>query len=77
MLNNGLGAVPFSVDIRDAITDEPVYTTEVNQLIFPNRTMIVQMALTIEAIEFPRPGLYTVELVCNNQWLADTTLLLK
>src|SRR5439155_22788128 len=36
-LINGLGNVPFFVDIRFAATDELVWTTETLELSFPNR----------------------------------------
>jgi hypothetical protein len=47
-LINGLGKVPFFVDVRSAAEDELVWTTETRQLTFPNRNTVVQVALTIE-----------------------------
>jgi hypothetical protein len=75
-LTNGLGRVPFFVDIRLLETDELVWTTEPRHLIFPNRTTIVQVAVTIEGCRFERPGMYAVELFCDNTWVCDTQLLL-
>jgi hypothetical protein len=77
LLNNGHGATPFFVDVRFAPNDQLVFTTNVNSLVFPNRTVTVQLALTIEGAVFAQPGLYIVELFCNNTWLADTTLVLR
>jgi hypothetical protein len=37
----------------------------------------VLLALTIEGAVFAEPGLYVVELFCNNTWLADATILFK
>ena len=76
-LINGLGVVPFFIDIRFAETDELVWTSEVRELTFPNRSTVVQLALTIEGCQFERPGLYFLELFCDNTWVCDTQLLLR
>ena len=34
------------------------------------------MALTLKAVRVSTPGFYLVELYCDAQWVADTTLLL-
>lgn len=75
-LNNGLGRVPFFVDIRFAATNQLTFTTEPHELVFPDRTVLVQLALAIEGCVFPQPGLYKLELFCENTWVADTTCLL-
>jgi len=76
-LINGQGRVPFFIDIRFARTDQLVYTTEQRHLRFLDRTTIVQMALTIEGCRFQSPGLYLLELFCDNTWVCDTQLLLR
>lgn len=76
-LINGLGQVPFFVDIRYTKTDELIWNTEVRRLQFPDRRMVVQLALSIEGCLFERPGLYTLELFCNNTWVCDTQILLR
>ena len=75
-LINGLGRVPFFIDIRFAETDELVWTTAVRELAFPSRSTVAQLALTIEGCRFERPGLYLLELFCDNTWVCDTQLLL-
>jgi hypothetical protein len=75
-LINGLGRVSFHIDIRFAETDELVQTTEVRELTFPTRSTVLQLALAITGCRFERPGLYLVELFCNNTWECDTQLLL-
>jgi len=75
-LINGLGSIPFFIDIRFAETDELVWTTEVRQLAFPSRTTVVQLALMIEGCRFERPGLCLLELFCDNTWVCDTQLLI-
>lgn len=74
-LIGGQGAVPFYIDIRFARTDELVRTTETRQLIFPDRSTIVQLAMTIEGCQFPEPGRYIIDLYCDNHWVADSRLL--
>jgi hypothetical protein len=76
-LVNGLGRMPFLIDIRFAQTDELVWTTELRELVFPNRNTVVQLALTIEGCPFGRHGLYLLELFCNNTWVCDAQLQLR
>jgi hypothetical protein len=76
-LINGLGKVPFFVDIRDATSDKLIWSTQPKQLVFPDRFTVVQMALTIEGCPFERPGLYLLELFCDNTWVCDTQLKLR
>jgi hypothetical protein len=76
-LIGGLGRVPFYLDIRFALTDQLVHSTTTQILTFPTRNRLVQLAYTFRNIRFPRPGVYLVELFCNGQWVADTTLDLR
>jgi hypothetical protein len=76
-LTNGLGDVPFWVDIRFAATDELIWATETRMLFFPSRNTVVRVALTIEGCRFDRPGMYLLELFCNNTWVCDTQVLLR
>ncbi|HYT94244.1 MAG TPA: hypothetical protein VEL76_36345 [Gemmataceae bacterium] len=75
-LVNGLGQISFHIDVRNASRDELVHTTQTHQLSFPDRNTLVQMVLTIEQCPFPQPGIYLVELFCDNKWVSDTSLLL-
>lgn len=68
----GLGEVSIHVDIRYAGTDELVWKTEVHHLDFPNRSTLVQLVLTLEGCPFEWPGVYILELFCNNTWVCDT-----
>jgi hypothetical protein len=76
-LSNGHGKIPFYIDIRMAMGNQLVYTSNVHQAQFPNRTITIQLAYTVAGCNFPQAGLYLVELYCNNQWVADTTLMLR
>src|ERR1700682_4038456 len=51
-LVNGVGEVPFFIDVRFAHTDELVHTTETRSLTFPDRNTVVQVAMEIEGCRF-------------------------
>jgi hypothetical protein len=76
-LVNGLGQTPFFFDVRQVSTHQLIYVTHTNTLTFPDRTTIVQLAMDIRGCPFPEPDLYTVELFCDNEWVADTTIRLE
>ncbi|WP_157369426.1 DUF6941 family protein [Zavarzinella formosa] len=76
-LTDSLGDVPFFFDIRFLETDELIWTTETRILKFPDRMMIVHLACSIEGCRFEKPGLYVVELFCDNQWVCDTRVMLR
>jgi hypothetical protein len=76
-LINGLGTIPFFIDIREARTDQLTHTTLTHHLTFPSRNTVVQMALRVKQCLFSQPGMYLVELYCDNTWVCDTTLLLR
>jgi hypothetical protein len=73
-LGAGLGDVPFYFDITRAEDDKLIRSTEVKVLKFPNRNLIQNVVVTIKNCRFDRSGLYLVQLYCNNEWVADTTL---
>ena len=75
-LVNGLGRVPFFIDIRFARSATREWSTAVRELTFPSRTTVVQLALTIEGCRFEQPGEYLIELYCGETWICDTQLLL-
>jgi hypothetical protein len=76
-LISGLGQVPFFIDVRFAPTGQLIRTTNRHIMNFPRRDTIVQLAYTMKGCPFLHPGVYLVELFCENQWVADTTLLLQ
>jgi hypothetical protein len=73
-LLGGLGQVPFYIDVRYAADGSLVHSTKAQLLYFPNRDTVMQLAYTIHNCRLPQPGIYLVELCCNGQWVADTTL---
>ena len=75
-LGDGLGEVPYFIDIHGP-DGKLVHTSGIKQLRFPSRIHIVQMAHEIRGCIFPNPGVYIVELWCDNTWVADTTVSLR
>ena len=55
-LAQGLGTIPFRVDIRHAASGQFVAGTLVQQLVFPDRDTIVNMVVTLKWCPFPSPG---------------------
>ena len=76
-LLQGLGQVPFCVEIRFAPTQQLIHVSSTHTLLFPDRDTVVEMALTLKGVRFRQPGIYLVELYCDAQWVADTTILLQ
>jgi hypothetical protein len=76
-LRQGLGRVPFYVEIRFAPTQQLIHVSGTHVLVFPDRDTVVEMALTLKGVRFPQPGIYLVELYCNAQWVADAAVHLQ
>jgi hypothetical protein len=76
-LLQGLGQVPFYVDIRFAPTQQLAHVSNTHTLLFPDRNTVVEVALILKGVRFSQPGIYLVELFCDSQWVADTTILLR
>lgn len=76
-LTGGLGDVPFFLDIRREGEDVGIHTTPVRTMRFPNRTVVYQLAVAIEGVRFPEPGIYVVDLFCHNTWVCDSTITLR
>lgn len=76
-LVNGLGILPFHVDVRCATRDELIWTSGTNELSFATRNSIVRVAVTVEDLLFAEPGLYLLKLFCDNRWVCDTQLRLR
>src|SRR6185503_12167015 len=55
-LRQGLGQVPFYVDIRFAPTQQLIHVSSTHALVFPDRDTVVEMALTLKGVRFPQPG---------------------
>jgi hypothetical protein len=70
----GLGDVPFHIDVKRAADDRLIDCSDVHRLRFPNRDTLLQVAVTMHGSVFEAPGVYLVELYCDNVWVADTTI---
>jgi hypothetical protein len=75
-LNGGLGSVPFYFDVSLLQTGQLIQTTNTHVVQFPSRHKLVQLAYAMQGCLFPSSGDYLVELFCDGQWVADTTLAL-
>jgi hypothetical protein len=75
-LTGGIGDVPFFCEIRRARDNDLVRVTGTNLARSPNQTIVYQLALTLESVEFHEPGV-VVSLFCHNTWVCDTALTLR
>jgi uncharacterized protein DUF6941 len=73
-LIGGLGQIPFYFDVTFPQTGQLVHTTNTHGVSFPRRDKLIQLAYTMQGCLFPTPGVYLVELFCDGQWVADTSL---
>ncbi|HYV38617.1 MAG TPA: hypothetical protein VE988_23230 [Gemmataceae bacterium] len=73
-LIGGLGQIPFYFDVTFPKTGKVIHTTSSNVLTFPRRNKLIQLAYTMMDCSFPTPGIYLVELYCDGQWVADTSV---
>lgn len=73
-LLNGLGDVPVFFEIRRAADDELIRTTAERTIRFTDRVATKQVAMTLDGVMFPTPGIYVVSLFCHNTWVCDTTV---
>ena len=46
-------------------------------MVLLDQDTIVNMVVTLKGVSFPQPGIFLVELLLDNQWVADTTVELK
>jgi hypothetical protein len=76
-LSGGMGTMTTFVDVRSARTEELVFTTVPRQLTIPNRDLPVRLVNVLERLTFPEPGVYFVELYCENTPIADFRLQLE
>ena len=76
-LSGGIGDVPFYFDVRQDGTDVGICTTPIRSMRFSSRTAVIQLAMTIEGVHFPEPGMYVIDLFCHNKWVCDATVLVQ
>ena len=73
-LSGGLGEIPVHLDIVRARDERLIRTSETHRLRFERRTQLLQFSMQFEGVVFEEPGVYLVQLYCDNTWVADVTL---
>lgn len=76
-LSQGLGPVSVHIEVKSAGWARVLFATTRRRLLFPHRTFLIQLAVEIRGCTFATPGVYLVELFGNDQWVCDTSLLLR
>jgi hypothetical protein len=73
-LVGGVGEVPIHVEIVDPETEEVIYAFPEQRLRFSSRQATVSASFRIRNCSFSRPGVYVVELYCQDTFLDDRAL---
>lgn len=76
-LTGGLGEMPAHYDVVRARDERVVYVSETRRLRFDRRSQTLRMSMTCEGVPFEEPGVYFVQLFCDNTLVADVTLELR
>ena len=76
-LAGGLGHVRVHCDISRASDERVIRVSNVYPLRFDRRSQLLRLAITLEGTTFDEPGVYVVQLFCDNTWVADVTLELR
>ncbi len=76
-LSQGLGTVAVHFEIRAADSEKVLFATSRRRLEFPHRDFLIQLAVEVRGCTFDTPGVYLIELFCDDQWVCDTSLLLR
>ena len=70
----GLGEIPVHYDIVRARDERLVPTSSIQRIRFDRRTQLIQLATNFEGVTFEEPGVYLVQLFCDNTRVADVAL---
>lgn len=73
-LAGGLGTMTAHIDVVRARDDLVIYVTGTHHLRFDRRSQTLRVVMTFGGLVFDEPGVYFVQLYCDNIWVADTTL---
>jgi hypothetical protein len=76
-LSGGLGEIPAHFDVVRARDDRVVYVSETQRLRFDRRSQLIRLSVTFEGVTFDEPGVYLVQLFCDNTWVADVPFELR
>lgn len=75
-LVGGVGDAPIHVEVVQGKTDLVIYTYPEQHLNFPTRQTTVSACFRIRNLSFPDPGVYFVELYCQDTFLDDRAIYL-
>jgi hypothetical protein len=73
-LAGGSGTVSVFNDIRNASTGDLVFCTVPHSFHLPSRETVVRFVNRLENVPFSQPGIYPIELYCENTPIADFRL---
>lgn len=76
LLTDGQGAVPTRVEVAQAGDDRLLLRSLDRQVSFATRHTLVYACFRFLHVSFPAPGVYTIELYCQSQFVDDRTLTL-
>ena len=76
-LSQGLGEMPVHYDVQRARDQRVIHTSRPRRIRFESRTHLIQLVTRFEKLKFEEPGIYLLELFCDNTWVGDVTLDLK
>lgn len=76
-LCGGLGDTPVFFEIRRERDDELIRTTAERAVRFVDRITPVNVAVSLNGVRFPEPGVYVISLFCHNTWVCDTVVTLR
>jgi hypothetical protein len=72
------GPGKFRAEIREADTDEVIFATKTRQEAFPNNPLAVHgLHFRFRYCGFPRPGLYWLAFIFDNQVLVQQSITLR
>ncbi|HKB04694.1 MAG TPA: hypothetical protein VKD90_20895 [Gemmataceae bacterium] len=75
LLSGGLGAVTMKVEISRIEDTKLVYRRSM-VVLFEDRVQEVRFVLRLTDVVFPEPGIYSVVLFADDEWIAQTRLVL-
>ena len=76
-LRGGFGEVHSHIEVRQAETGFIVAKTTPRLLVFQDRDMLIRLTNEVRGVRFPKPGIYLIELNCEDTCIADTSLELR
>ncbi len=65
------------IDVRPAESIKIVYSTNVHEFTMTDRNILIRSVNAMTGVPFPQPGIYLVELFCEDTCIADIRLNLK